>query len=81
MEGPIKSPLSVCLYVCPSISLAFFPEMTLSFFLIFGTVLDNWISKDWQSPFFQENSLLPKFGQTQNGPKIGFSGFFEIFCQ
>ena len=41
-EGPIKSPLSVSLSVCPPVSSAFFSEMAHYFFMIIGTMVDNW---------------------------------------
>ena len=40
--------------------------------------------KNWQSPyFFQENSILPIFGEkgSPNGSKIGFFRFFEKNCR
>ena len=47
MEGPIKSPFSVCLagYLLVSlcISLAFFPGMGHKGFMIVCTMVDNWI--------------------------------------
>ena len=79
-EGPIKSLLSVCLSV-----------QQFSIFLRNGSLVFFWflaqswiikILKNWQSPFFQENSFLPKFGQkgAQNGPQKEFFGLFEKFC-
>ena len=42
MEGPIKSPLSVRPSVRPSVSLVFASKKAQKFFLIFGTMVDNW---------------------------------------
>ena len=71
-KGPIKSQLSVsvCLSVSLSVRLSVrcFSQKWLDSFFWF---LAQWqiigISKNWQSPFFQENSK-----RTQNGPKIVF---------
>ena len=78
-EGPIKSLLSVCLSV-----------QQFSIFLRNGSLVFFWflaqswiikILKNWQSPFFQENSFLPKFRQKGHrmAPKENFADFLKNF--
>ena len=80
-EGPTKSQLSFCLSVCrPSVSSAFVSAMGHYFFLIYCTMVDNGnISKLAEPFFFQENSLMPEFGQ--KAPKTGRKNFFFNFIK
>ena len=39
---PTECPIRLLLSVCPSVSSAFFSEMAQKFFLICGTMVDNW---------------------------------------
>ena len=49
------------------------------FYLIFGTMVDNSNIEKLTDPFFL--IFGTNFGKrTQNGPRIGFLGFFEKIC-
>ena len=58
-KGPIKSTLSVCLSVCLSVRFPFqhFPWV-ISFLWFLAQLWIIEIFKNWQSPFFQENSFF-----------------------
>ena len=51
-------------------------------FLIFDTMVGHSNIEKLTEPFFPEKFIPgPNSGdRAQNGPKIGFSGFFEKFC-
>ena len=63
-ESPIKSPLFVCL----AVSLLVFSRRVISFLFFFVQWQIIRIFKNWQNPFFQENSFLPKF--VKKDPKL-----------
>ena len=66
--------------VCPSNS--FLRNGSLGFFLFLAQWWVIQILKNWQSLFFPEKFIFgPNLGKrAQNGPKLGFFGFFEKFC-
>ena len=61
---------------CPSFSV-FFRNGSIIFFGFWARWLIIGISKNLQSPIFEKDSFLPKFGQ--KGPKIAPKVFFFIF--
>ena len=65
--------------MCPSNS---FPRNGLLGFSDFGTMVDNSNIEKLTEPFFPGKFIFgPRLGKSvQNGPKIGFLGFFEKFC-
>ena len=71
MEVPTKSQLSVYLTV-PQFGF-FLKNGLLVFFLIFGTMVDNWNILKLTELFFSRK-------RAQNGSKIGFIVFFQNFC-
>ena len=75
-DDPIKSPLSVCPYVCPSFSSAFFSEMAQQLVLIYGTMVDNWNILKLAEPFFPGKFIFARIWakRNQNGPKTGGGG-------
>ena len=65
--------------VCPSNS---FPRNGSLGFSDFGAMVDNSNIEKLTEPFFPGKFIFgPRLGKSvQNGPKIGFLGFFEKFC-
>ena len=80
---PTECPIKLLLSVCPSVSSAFFSEMAQKFYLICGTMVDNWqivdrCLKTDRALFSCKIHFCPNLGKrTQYGPKIGFFEFFE----
>ena len=72
-EGPVVQRASVC----PSTVWYFYQEWVVSFFRFFAPWYVIGIFKNWQSPFFQENSFFPKFGQ--NLPQMIKKCFWGVF--
>ena len=68
--------------VCPSNSFLRNGSLGFSDFWHNGRYIRIRILKNWQSPFFLGKIIFgSNLGKrTQNGPRIGFLGFFEKFC-
>ena len=87
MKGPVKSAvvcLPACLPVC--LSVRQFVVFLRNGLLVFSDFCAPWqiigISKNSQSPFYQENVFLPKFGQKglNMAAKTEAFRFFEKVC-
>ena len=79
-EDPIKSLLSICLFVCLSVRLSV-RHVTQECFLVFSDFFcdGRWLEylKTDRVLFFQENVFLPIFGK--NGPKWPQNSFLVFF--
>ena len=81
MEGPIKSWLSICLFVCPSAVGHFYQEWVVSFHRFFAPWQIIGIFKNCQSHFLSKIHFFPKFGQKlpKMTPKQVFFDFLKYF--